>query len=88
MVCEFNKFESQVDTWKISENQFKYLNDTRSPMLDFSELEYLSQYKMQCMSCNAEMEYGFVVKEYRFCSLDCLQMKLSWEKIKRMYSIN
>ena len=47
-------------------------------------IEYLSQYKMQCMSCNAEMDYGFVVKEYRFCSLDCLQMKLSWEKIKRM----
>ncbi len=37
---------------------------------------------MKCYCCENEMTYGFVVKSYRYCSLSCFNLYMSFEKLK------
>ena len=43
---------------------------------------------MNCCLCKVDVEYGFIVKNYRFCSLDCFQKRFSFEDIKKMFNNN
>ena len=43
---------------------------------------------MLCHSCKVHVEYGFVVKEYRFCSLTCLPKKVIVARNKKYVPLN
>ena len=41
--------------------------------------------KILCCGCSKEVQYGIVVRNYRFCNPDCFNKKLNFAGLKELF---